>query len=208
MNAPKLIDYEELLPTRLSLLSRLKSVDDNESWYQFFHTYWKFIYGIAVRSGLTDAEAQDVVQETIISVSKQMTKFDRTKGSFKGWLFQQTKWRIQDQFRKRLRDSVLVSVSENEEQSGHGIESIASPDDREAIWEDEWQKNLIEAAAQRVKEKVNPKHFQMFDLYVLKKWPMSKVTTTLGVNVGQVYIARHRIAGLIKKEIKVLENQF
>jgi RNA polymerase sigma-70 factor (ECF subfamily) len=207
VNTPKLMDYEELLPTRQSLLSRLKSCEDNDSWFDFFHTYWKFIYGIAVRSGLTDAEAQDVVQETIIAVSKQMPKFDSAKGSFKGWLFQQTKWRIQDQFRKRMRDSVLVSPPENDEQSNQGIESIASPDDREAIWEDEWQKNLIEAAAQRVKEKVNPKHFQMFDLYVLKKWPISKVTATLGVNVGQVYIARHRIAGLIKKEIKKLESE-
>ena len=209
MNTPKLTDYDELIPTRQTLLSRLKSFDDDDSWYEFFHTYWKFIYGMGIRSGLNPVEAQEVVQETIIGVAKHMPdfKYDRAKGSFKGWLFQQTKWRIQDQFRKRQRDAVFVSP-ENDGNSTSGIESIPTPDKNEALWEDEWQKNLIEAAVQRVKEKVKPKHYQIFDLYVLKKWPMSKVTSMLGVNIGQVYLAKHRIAVLIKKEIKTLEKQF
>src|SRR5580658_9537688 len=76
------------IPTRRSLLSRLKNWNDNESWRVFFYTYWRLIYNTAVRAGLNDAQAQDVVQETIISVLKSIPSFqyDPSKGTFKGWL--------------------------------------------------------------------------------------------------------------------------
>ena len=49
--------------------------------------------------------------------------------------------------------------------------------------------------------------YQMFDFYVLKKWPVSKVAKTLGVTIGHVYVAKHRISRLIKKEIELLERK-
>src|ERR1017187_5732034 len=78
----------ELLPTRQSLLSRLKDWNDQESWRAFFDAYWRLIYNAAIKAGLTDAEAQDAVQETLVSVMKSMPNFqhDAKKGSFKGWL--------------------------------------------------------------------------------------------------------------------------
>src|SRR5262245_3171643 len=78
----------DLLPTRWSLLSRLKNWDDQESWQEFFDTYWRLIYSVAVKAGLSDVEAQDVVQETVITVAKKLEQFktDPAHGSFKGWL--------------------------------------------------------------------------------------------------------------------------
>src|SRR5208282_6165191 len=86
-----------------TLLSRLEDRGDQDSWKDFFDTYWRLIYSVAVKSGLTEAEAQDVVQETIISVAKDIHKFkrDRTLGSFKGWLRNLIRWRIADELRKR-----------------------------------------------------------------------------------------------------------
>jgi RNA polymerase sigma-70 factor (ECF subfamily) len=76
----------------------------------------------------------------------------------------------------------------------------------DACWEDEWQKNLLRAATEKVKNKISPKQFQMFELYVLREWPVQKVAATLGVSAAQVYLAKHRIAGLLKKEVKRLER--
>jgi RNA polymerase sigma-70 factor (ECF subfamily) len=87
------------------LLSRLKDWNDQEGWKVFFDTYWRLIYHTAVKAGLTDAEAQDAVQETVISVMKSMPTFeyDSQNGSFKSWLLRLTSWRITDQLRKRQR---------------------------------------------------------------------------------------------------------
>src|SRR4030095_12284577 len=94
---------DELIQTRWSLINRLKDWDDGATWQEFFNTYWRLVYSVARKAGLTDVEAQEVVQETVISVARQMPKFeaDPARGSFKAWLMHLTRRRIVDQFRKR-----------------------------------------------------------------------------------------------------------
>src|SRR5689334_16231575 len=96
---------DETLPTRRSLLGRLKRWDDQESWRDFFNTYWRLIYRAAVKAGLRDTEAQDVVQETVIAVAKKMETFhyDPAVDSFKGWLLYLTRKQIAMQYRRRYR---------------------------------------------------------------------------------------------------------
>jgi RNA polymerase sigma-70 factor (ECF subfamily) len=201
----------EFIPTRQSLLSRLKDWNDQEGWKVFFDTYWKLIYNAALKAGLTDAEAQDVVQETILSVLKSMPRFeyDARKGSFKVWLMRLTSWRITDQLRRRQKGIEQKRRAAETSTRTETIERVADPVGLklEALWDDEWEKNLIEAAIERVKRKVDPKHYQAFDLYVFKKWPVSRVARTLRINPGKVYLVKHRINNLIRKEITYLQNR-
>ena len=89
---------EELIPTRWSLVARLKDLDDQQSWREFYEIYWRLIHSVAVKAGLSNAEAHDAVQETIISVAKTMPEFkaDPAAGSFKNWLLVITRRRIVD----------------------------------------------------------------------------------------------------------------
>ena len=202
----------EFIPTRRSLLSRLKDCDDAESWREFFELYWRLIYSVARKAGLTDAEGQDVVQETLITISKRIGgfRYDPKVGSFKGWLLHTTRWRINDQIRKRQRDNALIHQTEDDTRHSTGaIDRIADPDPGglEAIWEQEWEKNLVDLAIQRVKKEVKPRQYQIFDLYVVKHWPIAKVTSTLKVNASQVYLAKHRVGSLIKKQVSKLQKE-
>jgi len=199
-------NVEKLIPTRYSLLSRLQNWDDQESWKDFFDTYWRLIYSVALKAGLSEQEAQDVVQETVICVAKDIHKFkrDRTLGSFKGWLRNITRWRIADQLRKRMPDSVgekTIAECPLEEIPDCDAHSL------DLLWEEEWQQNLFDAAIERVKRQVKEEQYQIFDLYAVKKWPVGKVAKTLGISAGRVYLAKHRVAALIKKEIQRLENR-
>ena len=198
------------LPTRTSLLRRLKQWEDQESWRDFFNTYWKLIYGTAVKAGLNDAEAQDVVQDTVIAVAKKIEdfKYDPVIDSFKGWLLYLTRKCIALHYRKRERDRGGKPRDSEAMALTAELEGIPDPAgvDLEAIWDEEWEKNLADAALARVKQEVNPKQFQIFNFYVLKQWPVKEVTETLGVTVAQVYLAKHRISALVKKEVKRLQN--
>ena len=199
-----------LVATRRSLVDRLQNWEDRKHWQEFFDTYWKLIYSAARQSGLTETEAQEVVQETVITVAKKVgqLRYDPARGSFKGWLLHITRWRIADQFRKRRPGEDKHRFSDDTRMTGtiERLPDTAAPD-LDALWEKEWRENLLAAALQRVKKKVEAKQFQIFDCYVRKEWPAQKVATELGVSVGQVYLARHRVAAVLKKEIKALEKQ-
>ena len=89
--------------TRSSLVKRLGNWNDHGGWQDFFDTYWKLIYAVAIKAGLSETEARDVVQETVVAVAKQMHDggYDRTKSSFKNWLCLITRRRIIDHLRLR-----------------------------------------------------------------------------------------------------------
>jgi len=180
------------IPTRQTLLKRIKNPGDNTGWREFFDTYWRLIHGVAMKAGLTESEAQDVVQETVLAVSRKMPGFDYVPGrdSFRGWLVQLTRWKIADQFRKRLP----VKIQTDEQ----FIDPAGS--EFEAIWDEEWQRHVAAGALRAVKARVNAKQFQMYYLHVVQGWPVEKVCRRLGINAGQVYVAKHRISALVKRE--------
>jgi RNA polymerase sigma factor (sigma-70 family) len=206
----RLHDASEPIPTRQSLLSRLKDWNDHESWKVFFDTYWRLLYRTATKAGLTDAEAQDAVQETVISVMKSMPgfKYDPEHGSFKGWLLRLTEWRIVDQLRKRTRGRARRKSPGDASTRTATIEQVPdSPaSNLETIWDEEWEQNLMDAAIERVKKKVDPKQYQVFDLHIFKEWPVAKVARTLKISAGRVYLAKHRIGKLIKTELARLRT--
>ena len=195
--------------TRYSLLSRLQKWDDQEGWKVFFDTYWRLIYSLAIKSGLTEDEAQDVVQETVISVAKSIHKFerDRSRGSFKAWLKNIIRWRIADQLRKRLPSAATMQRFDRSEPAA--LEDIPDPNGSalESVWEDEWQRQLFDAALARVKGRVKEEHYQAFDLYVLKQWTAARTARFIGISAGKVYLAKHHVSGLIRKEIKRMTKQ-
>jgi len=204
-------NVDELLPTRRSLVKRLKDWDDHESWRGFFNTYWKLIYSVAIKAGLGESEAQDVVQETVLSVAKKIRDFeyDPELGSFKGWLLKITRRRIIDHLRKRpLQHQAAKAAADNTARTptANRIPDPASLD-LDAVWEEEWRKNLVDAAIHNVKAKVKPEQYQLFDCYVLKQWPMRDVTRKLRVSMGQVYFAKYKISALIQKEVRALEEK-
>lgn len=191
-----------MIPTRASLLARLKDISQDESWREFFDTYWKLIYNTARRKGLVDVEAQEVVQETMISVSKSMPqfKYDPDKGSFKLWLRNLTLWRIQDQFRKRSDNIPLDSTFDIPEKGSQEDQHLA------AEWESDWEKNLINSAIERVKSRTSPNVFQIFTLCELQKKGARETAQILGVNIARVYLISHRLTKAITKEVAHLRK--
>lgn len=199
--------------TRKSLIARLQNWDDRKTWDEFYQTYWRLIYSVAVKSGLRQDEAFDVVQETILSIAKQSkeNRYDPNAGSFKSWLLNMTRWRIGDQFRKRKKDTAMLQP-DYEDEGGRGeaiVERMEDPagDKLERLWNAEWAKNLTKSGLERVKRKVSAKQYQIFDCYVVKGWDTEKVARELGVSVTQVYLAKHRVGSILKKELAELDGK-
>ena len=200
----------DLIPTRASLLGRLKDWDDSASWRDFFNTYWKLIYSFAIQRGLSHEEAQEVVQETVLAVAKGIQGFtyEPARCAFKTWLLTVTRSKIATQFTKRARHPVVEGPAGDDPNRTPLLERVLDEQpelDWERAWEADWQKNLMDAAIQRVKRRVPIEQYQMFDLFVLKDWPAKEVAKTLRVTIAHVYVAKHRISKLIRQEVAALE---
>jgi RNA polymerase sigma-70 factor (ECF subfamily) len=197
------------IPTRHSLLARLKDWGDKTSWQDFFDTYWRLIYNVAVKAGLTDAEAQEVVQETVIAVARKIPEFktDPAHGSFSAWLMRLTRWRIADQLRRRGKIGVHASACPPDQEvqgtlkRGHQQDDTAMTDamDRiadpagmalESVWQEEWERHLMASALEEVKRLVSPRQYQMFDLHVLQKLSVQETARTVQASVASVYMAK------------------
>jgi len=199
--------YEQ---TRKSLIARLDNWEDQRTWDEFYQTYWRLIYAVAVKAGLRPEEAHDCVQETILSIAKQSKKklYDPEQGSFKTWLMNMTRWRINDQFRKRKKDTAMAGGDWDSDRKTAIIDRFEDPrgDLLERLWDVEWKKNVADAALSRVKAQVSPKQYQIFDYYVIRQWDAKRVQDHLNVSMAQVYLAKHRVGAVLKKELARLEE--
>ena len=200
---------QDPLPTRWSLIERLKNPEDQDGWDTFVRMYRGLIRGVAMKAGLDEGEAEEVIQDTVLCVHQKIGQFeaDPALGSFKGWLLRLTQWRIADQFRKRPQGSPLSQRTSGTTRTSTA-EGVPDPQcDFETIWESEWKENLLSLALQEVKDQVDPEHFQIFDFCALRHWPVTKVAQVMRVNSGQVYLTKHRVAKLVKKKIERLQRE-
>jgi RNA polymerase sigma-70 factor (ECF subfamily) len=206
------------IPTRQSLLARLKNWGDQDSWRDFFETYWRLIHVTAMKAGLTDAEAQEVVQEVMVAVAKKMPEFtyDPAKDSLKGWLLAVTRWKIVDQYRKReaqakISGEVFTTTPEPRGLERHDetartatVERVPDPARLDDIWDAEWRQNLLRTALNRVKVRVNPAHYEMYHLHVVQGLTVRDTARALGTNSAAVHLAKHRVGKLLKAELERL----
>ena len=196
--------------TRKSLIARLENWEDQRTWDEFYQTYWRLIYAVAIKAGLRQEEAFDCVQETILSIAKQSKKnlYDPKQGSFKTWLMNMTRWRINDQFRKRKKDTAMLGGDWDNDRKTAVIDRVEDPDGDilSRLWNVEWRKNIADAALARVKAQVSPKQYQIFDCYVVKQLDAKEVQKKLNVSMAQVYLAKHRVGAVLKKELAKLER--
>ena len=175
------MDAEATIATRASLLVRLKDRLDQASWLEFFDTYWRLIYSVATKAGLSDAEAQDVVQETVISVAHKVAGFtdDPQVCSFQTWMLRVTRWRIVDRLRRRQREAAALGHRvHRHETAAAAPESGGDLSDRTAtvdhlpdpagphldrIWEEAWRQTTFRAAIEALRQRSEPAQDQIFD---------------------------------------------
>jgi RNA polymerase sigma-70 factor (ECF subfamily) len=218
------MNAEDTLPTRLSLLGRLKDWGDQRSWQEFFDTYGHLLHRVARQAGLSAAEAQDVVQDTVLAVARGIGGFraNPKRGSFQAWLRQITRRRIADHSERRARQARLArelppvpGVKATPESLWDAsrtatLERVPDPEtlDLDRHWDEQWEKHLYERTLAALRERIAPEQYQMFDLYMTKALPVRQVARLTGVSVPRVYLTKHRVAAQLKREIERLEHEW
>ena len=197
--------------TRRSLLVRMKSEDNQKGWRDFMEKYGRFIYGMARKSGFTQEEAEDVMQDTLVSVARKIPDFHYQggKGSFKAWLVMIVKSRIIDHLRKKYRRLPSLGGAAAGEDGTRVEERIAQEEDalsHESMWAAEWEHYVLETALARVKDSLPAKHFLAFRMCTQQQKSPAEVAKALGLSLPMVYLIRHRAGRRVAAEIEQLRE--
>jgi RNA polymerase sigma factor (sigma-70 family) len=191
--------------TRSSLIARVRHASDAEGWRIFHAQYQRLVFQVCVKAGLKKEDAEDVAQEALAAVAKQMPEFtlDRSKGSFRGWLRQITAHKVADFWRKKYREGAVrgelpPAVFDNTADEATLVDSV---------WDDEWHEYLLHRALEATQKKVTARSFQIFHLSAVKKWSVDQIRETLGLTRTQVYLARFRVGQIVKQEIASLRKE-
>ncbi len=188
----------------------MRSWEDATSWTEFNRLYRKLIYGLARRSGLQHADAEDVTQDVLKRVAETIHTFesDPNRGTFRGWLMNLTRWRIADKFASRPPGEYhRIRQHDDTGLRTATIERVPDRPEEDREWDEEWQRHLLEAGCERLARRVKARHYQVFDLYVRQQWPALKVARELRITPAAVYLVSHRLTKQLKAEVDILKQR-
>ena len=188
--------------TRVSLLLRLQGSGDRQAWSDFVDLYSPIVYGFARRQGLQDADAADLVQEVLLSVSKSIRHYDRQRGPFRHWLMAVVRNRLSEFWQGRTRQA---SGSGDTDVLKH-LEQVPSGEDAERVWEEEYRRSVFRFAAERVRDGFECSTWEAFWQTSVEGKSTREVAQSLGLSEGAVYIAKCRVLAQVKAQVKAWEE--
>lgn len=193
--------------TRPTLILRLRDAEDRHSWAEFVEIYTPLLYNYFMNKGLQDADAADLGQEVMQSVAGAISRFeyDRSKGTFRSWLYTIARNRMNNHFRKAGRQpkgsgrTTILQMVEN------------IPDGQpepEVLWELEHRRRLYEWASEKVRPNFAENSWEAFERIAMKQEDPAKVAEELGMKVGSVYVAKSRITAKLREMIESIDGEW
>jgi RNA polymerase sigma-70 factor (ECF subfamily) len=166
--------------------------------------YAPLVYDMARRRGLQDADAADLTQDVLRSVSVAIGRldYDLAKGTFRSWLFTVTRNALNTFFDAQRR---VPRAGDRTVQAW--LESQPGPDEESAVWDREYRERLLAIAAEKVRSSFEEGTWQAFWQTAVLGKPGKDVAAGLGITVGAVYIAKSRIMARIKERVRELLDE-
>src|SRR5438034_10482482 len=177
--------------TRASLLIQIRDGSNQAAWQEFVDLYGPVIYGFARKRGLQDADAADLMQDVLRSVSAAIGRldYDRNHGTFRGWLFTITRNKVFNFLSaRRIRPQGTGDTTTNRLLA----EEPAASDGSDA-WELEYQRRLASLAMERVKGEFHENTWQAFWLTAVEGLAAAEVGKQVGMSAGAIYVAKSRV---------------
>ncbi len=195
------VDAQDSPVTRASLLIRLRDRDDRTAWQEFIELYSPMVYGFARKRGLQDADAADLMQDVLRSVSSAIERldYDPRQGRFRGWLFTITRNRLNSFHTSRKGKARATGDS--------GAQALlsAQPDSHaglESEWELEYRRRLAAIVLQELKPEFGEKVWEAFWRTSVDGEAGDEVARKLGMSTGAVYVAKSRVLARVRTEVQ------
>jgi RNA polymerase sigma-70 factor (ECF subfamily) len=191
--------------TRASLLVQIRDGSNHAAWQEFVNLYGPVVYGFARKRGLQDADAADLMQDVLRSISSAIGRldYDRGQGTFRGWLFTITRNKIFNFLSaRRIRPQASGDSSTN-----RLLSEQADGADGDEAWELEYQRRLAELAMERVKGEFQVNTWKAFWLTAVEGASAAEAAKKTGLSAGAIYVAKSRVLARLKDEVETMRQQ-
>ncbi|VGO20713.1 hypothetical protein SCARR_02780 [Pontiella sulfatireligans] len=188
--------------TRKSLLRRAKDPSDEEAWTDFVGYYENFIYHILRRMELNTEECDDLVQDILLKLWKNLKTYDAEKGRFRTWLGRVVRHAAYDYFDKvKTRRKLL-----EEERAMVEIIRATPASDVERLIEEEWMQYMTSFALERLHNIFSGEAINVFSLS-LDGLPADEIAKQLNLTRDSVYTLKNRVKARFIKEVRAVMDE-
>lgn len=191
--------------TRASLLIQIRDGTNHGAWQEFMRLYGPVIYGFARKRGLQDADAADLMQDVMRSVSTSIGRldYDRNQGAFRGWLFTITRNKIFNFLSARR----IRPQGSGDSTTNRMLNSQPDDNDGSEVWEIEYQRRIAALAMDRIKSEFQENTWQAFVLTAVDGVAAGDVAKQVGMSPGAIYVAKSRVLARLKEEVETMQRQ-
>lgn len=186
--------------TPVSLLERLRVCPDEASWQRLVALYGPWIRDWLRRQGLGPADTEDVAQEVMVVLIKELPHFthDLRRGAFRRWLRTITLNRLRVFWRERRKtagppdlDGLLARLEDPES-------------DLSRAWDEEHNRHVVARLLELIEPEFEATTWRAFRLVMLEGKSTAEAATALGMSAVAVRIAKSRVLSRFRREIEGL----
>jgi RNA polymerase sigma factor (sigma-70 family) len=191
---------------RASLLNGIKDSANADAWREFVRQYGPVVYGFARKRGLQDADAADITQEVLRSVSRYIGKmeYDPARGTFRGWLYTVTRNKVFNFLASRRNRPSGSGGWVNQERLDALPDDSSHPDGE---WELQHRRLVSARAMVLIKHAFHVNTWKAFWGTAVEGRRAVDVGAELGMAPGAVYVAKCRVRARLRDEVRRLEAE-
>jgi len=185
--------------TSLSLLSRLCRSTESESWNRLVETYAPLISAWLRRYDVQDSDADDLVQEVLLAVSKDLGKFEHGghPGAFRGWL----KAILVNRLRKFWRSRDRRPQARGDSDIDARLAQLDDPSsEMSLIWNREHDQYVLRQLLALAEPHFAPNTWTAFCRVALDGAKPDVVAEEMGISRNAVVIAKCRVLSRLRQE--------
>lgn len=185
--------------TKHTLLQRACDVGNQRAWEEFVQNYRRFILYILGQLGVARDDVEDITQQVLLALTRDLPRYDRTRARFRTWLSTVIRNAAFVHFRKQKSQRSRLQVLEVNQ-------SVSNPTPEPEISrliEMEWSTYIANLAMERVRTVFQGEAVRVFELG-LDGHSAATIAQQTGLSVASVYTLRKRVKKRLYLEIRAV----
>ncbi len=185
--------------TSLSLLDRIRHSPGNEGWNRLTELYVPLIRIWLRRYDVQDSDAQDLIQEVLLAVSKDLSSFEHPgqPGAFRGWL----KAILINRLRKFWRSRDRRPQARGDSDIDARLAQLDDPtSELSQIWNREHDQFVLRQLLALTEPHFEPNTWKAFCRVALEGAKADVVAEEMGISKNAVIVAKCRVLSRLRQE--------